>query len=230
MQRETGTVGALLYLSHTVAAAPLREGEPHCGDGRSKRIFDDLLCSEKARAVQCAQIQPQLVCGVTRPFHTHASARYWDFLLCQLGLTDFVCTCYLGDGLHRRVAQCAMTNMKPAGAAAGKVVKTTGTSKDVDELGETYMVNEESAKDMNNDLDDFEARLNGQKPAERKPAASKPSASNKPVPKSNVPPMFMPPKHKHVKPTSMSEEQEDALEARKAVSELDKFEQRLGGK
>jgi len=49
------------------------------------------------------------------------------------------------------------------------------------------------------------------------------------VPKSNVPPMFMPPKHKPVKPTSMSEEQEDALEARKAVSELDKFEQRLGG-
>ena len=91
-----------------------------------------------------------------------------------------------------------MTNMKPAGAAAGKVTKTTGTSKDVDELGETYMVNEESAKDMNNDLDDFEARLNGQKPAERKPAANKSSAGNKPVPKSNVPPMFMPPKHKHV--------------------------------
>ena len=121
-----------------------------------------------------------------------------------------------------------MTNMKSAGAAAGKVAKATGPSKDADELGETYMVKEESAKDINNDLDDFEARLNGQQPAGRKPAASKPAA-NKPVPKSNVPPMFMPPKHKPVKPTSMSEEQEDALEARKAVSELDKFEQRLGG-
>ena len=121
-----------------------------------------------------------------------------------------------------------MTNMKPAGAAAGKVAKP---SKDVDELGETYMVHEESAKDVGNDLDDFEARLNGQKPAGRKPAASsKQSAGNKPVPKSNVPPMFMPPKHKPVKPTSLSEEQEDALEARKAVSELDKFEQRLVGK
>ena len=129
---------------------------------------------------------------------------------------------------QHRLARCPMTNMKPAGAVAAKVAKP---SKDSDELGETYMVHEESAKDVGNDLDDFEARLNGQKPAGRKPAASsKQSAGNKPVPKSNVPPMFMPPKHKPVKPTSLSEEQEDALEARKAVSELDKFEQRLGGK
>jgi hypothetical protein len=37
----------------------------------------------------------------------------------------------------------------------------------------------------------------------------------------------MPPKHKPVKATSLSEEQEDALEALKAVSELDKFDMRL---
>ncbi len=120
-----------------------------------------------------------------------------------------------------------MTNMKPAGGAAA-VAKVPGPAKD-DELGETYMVHEESAKEMADDLDDFEARLNGQKPAGRKPAASKPAAT-KPVPKSNVPPMFLPPKHKPVKPTSLSEEQEDAMEALKAVSELDKFDQRLSGK
>ena len=50
------------------------------------------------------------------------------------------------------------------------------------------------------------------------------------MPKSNVPPMFLPPKHKPVRPTALSEEQEDAMEALKAVSELDKFDQRLGGK
>ena len=119
-----------------------------------------------------------------------------------------------------------MTNMKPA-AAGGAVAKVPGPAND-DELGETYMVHQESAKDVADDLDDFEARLNGQ---QKKPAGKKPAAgSSKPVPKSNLPPMFVPPKHKPVKPTSMSEEQEDAMEALKAVSELDKFEKRLGGK
>jgi len=125
--------------------------------------------------------------------------------------------------------------MKPA-AGGGAVAKVPGPAAKVpgpandDELSETYMVHQESAKDVADDLDDFEARLNGQqkKPSGKKPAAS--AGSSKPVPKSNVPPMFVPPKHKPVKPTSMSEEQEDAMEALKAVSELDKFEKRLGGK
>ena len=121
-----------------------------------------------------------------------------------------------------------MTNVKPAGAAAKAVAKVPGPSKDGDELGETYVMHEESAKDTSNDLDDFEARLNGQKPAAKKAISSQPAS--KAVPKSNVPPMFMPPKHKPVKPTSMSEEQEDALEALKAVSELDRFEQKLNPK
>lgn len=117
--------------------------------------------------------------------------------------------------------------MKPGAAKEGAVAKVPGPAKDGDELGETYVMHEESAKDVGDDLDDFEARLNGQKPS--KTAASKPKAGGaKAVPKSSVPPMFIPPKHKPVKPTSMSEEQEDALEARKAVSELDRFEQRLG--
>jgi len=125
-----------------------------------------------------------------------------------------------------------MTNMKQSGDAGeakapGAVAKVPGPAKDGDELGETYTMHEESAKDVGNDLDDFEARLNGQKPS--KPEGNKLQGGGaKAVPKSNVPPMFMPPKHKPVKPTSMSEEQEDALEARKAVSELDRFEQRLG--
>jgi len=135
-----------------------------------------------------------------------------------------------GDG---RAQRKAMTNMKPAGGAkvpGAVVAKVPGPAKD-DELGETYMVHEESAKEMVDDLDDFEARLNGQKPASKKPAAGgKPTGSSKPVPKSNVPPMFLPPKHKPVRPTALSEEQEDAMEALKAVSELDKFDQRLGGK
>lgn len=125
-----------------------------------------------------------------------------------------------------------MTNMKQGASdkAPAAVAKVPAASKDADELGETYMMNEESVKDMVNDLDDFEARLNGQKPAGKKPVAGGSGGGSKPVPKSNVPPMFMPPKHKPVKPTSLSEEQEDALEAVKAVSELDKFEQRLNGK
>jgi hypothetical protein len=122
-----------------------------------------------------------------------------------------------------------MTNMKPV-AGGGAVAKVPGPAND-DELGETYMVHQESAKDVADDLDDFEARLNGQqkKPVGKKPAGAS-AGSSKPVPKSNVPPMFVPPKHKPVKPTSMSEEQEDAMEALKAVSELDKFDKRLGGK
>jgi hypothetical protein len=134
---------------------------------------------------------------------------------------------------HKKDDNFVMTNMKPASSAAAKVpsvvaaavARVPGPSQDVDELGETYMVHEESEKDVSNDLDDFEARLNGHKPSDRKPMASK--RNDKAVPKSNVPPMFMPPKHKPVKATSLSEEQEDALEALKAVSELDKFDMRL---
>jgi hypothetical protein len=123
-----------------------------------------------------------------------------------------------------------MTNMKPGAKVPAATAKVPKASKDVDELGETYMVHEESAKDMTNDLDDFEARLNGQKPASKKSIGPASTGRNKPVPKSNVPPMFMPPKHKPVKPTSMSEEQEEALDALRAVSELDKFEKRLNPK
>ena len=69
-----------------------------------------------------------------------------------------------------------MTNMKPSGAAVaakapGAVAKVPGPAKDGDELGETYTMHEESAKDIGNDLDDFEARLNGQKPS--KPEGNK---------------------------------------------------------
>ena len=48
-------------------------------------------------------------------------------------------------------------------------------------MGETYMFHEETTKETMNDLDDFEARLNGQKPAGRKSAASH---ALKPVPTS----------------------------------------------
>ena len=125
-----------------------------------------------------------------------------------------------------RAEGSSMTNVKAVGAAAkaSASVKSGASHKEADEMGETYMFHEETTKETMNDLDDFEARLNGQKPAGRKSAASH---ALKPVPTSNVPPMFVPKVHKPVKPTSMSEEQEDALEAIKAVSELDRFEQRL---
>ena len=119
------------------------------------------------------------------------------------------------------------TELKKGGAAA----PVGATKKDeVDDLGETYQLSEETKEDVGNDLDEFERRLNGDgaKPAGAKRLASK--AALRPVPKNNMPPMFMPGNYVKFKPTGVSEEQEDAMEARKAVSELDQFEARLASR
>eukprot|EP00961_Rhodomonas_salina_P022679 304398-Rhodomonas_salina.1 len=114
---------------------------------------------------------------------------------------------------------------------AGKIVATKKTvqstipsAKDKDAETEDYMVSGESKEDMAAELDDFERRLEGK-------SVSKPSAQKKTVkavPTSNMPPMVAPKDYKKVKATSMTEDEEDKMEALKAVSELDRFEQRLG--
>eukprot|EP00293_Proteomonas_sulcata_P019667 CAMPEP_0184300374 /NCGR_PEP_ID=MMETSP1049-20130417/10798_1 /TAXON_ID=77928 /ORGANISM="Proteomonas sulcata, Strain CCMP704" /LENGTH=94 /DNA_ID=CAMNT_0026611073 /DNA_START=109 /DNA_END=393 /DNA_ORIENTATION=- len=85
---------------------------------------------------------------------------------------------------------------------------------------------DESKEDVANDLDDFEARLEGRSSGAKGGPSSKKSA-NRPVPKSNVPPMFVPKAYNKVQKQNLTEEQEDQMEAIKAVSELDKFEARL---
>ena len=105
-----------------------------------------------------------------------------------------------------------------------EVMSSIPVPRDADDLGDTYAVNEETKEDVSTDLDDFERRLNG---GGGQRVSAKPNAPAKAVPKSKVPPMVMaPPAYVHVKPTSMTEEEEDNMEALKAVSELERFEQR----
>ncbi len=111
---------------------------------------------------------------------------------------------------------------KPAPKKA--VTSTIPTPTDKEE--EDYIVSGESKEDISADLDAFERRLEGQKAA-TKPAAKK-AAPARAVPASNMPPMVAPKDYKKVNPTSMTEDEEDKMEALKAVSELEKFEQRLG--
>ena len=103
--------------------------------------------------------------------------------------------------------------------------KTTKKKAETDELGETYQLAEESVAEINDELDEFEARLSGKNPAPRPSGQAK---SCKPTPQSHAPPMFAPPKnYVKVKSTAMSEEKEDDMEAIKAVSELEAFELRM---
>ncbi|EKX54874.1 hypothetical protein GUITHDRAFT_149889 [Guillardia theta CCMP2712] len=103
--------------------------------------------------------------------------------------------------------------------------KTTKKKAEADELGETYQLAEESVAEINDELDEFEARLSGKNPAPRPSGQAK---SSKPTPQSHAPPMFAPPKnYVKVKSTAMSEEKEDDMEAIKAVSELEAFELRM---
>jgi hypothetical protein len=112
-----------------------------------------------------------------------------------------------------------------AKAVKKEPVTSIPSKQDQDDMGDTYVEQDESREQVANDLDDFEMRLRGERPASKKPVAN---AKARPVPKSNVPPMMNPAKHVPVKPTSVSEEEEDSLEAIKAVSELDMFEKRQG--
>jgi len=82
-----------------------------------------------------------------------------------------------------------MTNMSSKKKAEGP--PTTIPGKKDEEMGETYMMPDESKEDVANDLDDFEARLEGRSSGAKGGPSSKKSA-NRPVPKSNVPPMFVP--------------------------------------
>lgn len=111
-------------------------------------------------------------------------------------------------------------------AVKKEAVTTIPSKQDPDDMGDTYVEQDESREQVANDLDDFELRLKGERPAPKKPIAA--SAKSRPVPKSNIPPMMNPSKHVPVKPTSVSEEEEDSLEAIKAVSELDVFDKRQG--
>lgn len=111
-----------------------------------------------------------------------------------------------------------------------KSVGAPAPSKEEDvDLGETYHLAEETKEEIGNDLDAFERRLNGEAPKAAAAAVKKaPKAPLRPVPKNNMPPMFVPGSYVKVKPTGLSEDQEDEMEAVKAVSELDRFEARQG--
>ena len=113
----------------------------------------------------------------------------------------------------------------PAKPAAPVNQSSNATRTESDDLGDTYVEQEETREQVVNDLDDFERRLNGEQPVKKAPGQN---AKARAVPKSSIPPMMVPAKYVPVKPTSVSEEQEDSLEAIKAVSELDLFEKRQG--
>mmetsp|Transcript_51251 Transcript_51251/g.107038 ORF Transcript_51251/g.107038 Transcript_51251/m.107038 type:complete len:121 (-) Transcript_51251:381-743(-) len=112
----------------------------------------------------------------------------------------------------------AIPKKEPSSSSASK--------PDADDLGDTYVEQDETREQIVNDLDDFERRLNGEQPTTKKTTA--PSSKARAIPKSNIPPMMVPVKHVAIKPTAVSEEEEDSLEAIKAVSELDLFEKRQG--
>jgi hypothetical protein len=115
--------------------------------------------------------------------------------------------------------------MATKSAIPKKEASSSASKPDADDLGDTYVEQDETREQIVNDLDDFERRLNGEQPTKKSTA---PSSKARAIPKSNIPPMMVPAKHVAIKPTAVSEEEEDSLEAIKAVSELDLFEKRQG--
>jgi hypothetical protein len=104
------------------------------------------------------------------------------------------------------------------------VTSTIPKASDADDAEEAYDMQEESKEAASQDIDDFERRLNGEKMQQR-PAHK--AAERAPL-KMVAPPLCPAPKHIKVKSTSMTEEEEDRAEALKAVSELSRFEEKLG--
>ncbi len=108
--------------------------------------------------------------------------------------------------------------------APKKSVTSTIPKASEGEEDDGYDVQEESREAASQDIDDFERRLNGEKVSKR-PAQK--NNDRGPV-KMVAPPLTAAPTHVKVKATSMTEEEEDRAEALKAVSELSRFEEKLG--
>lgn len=137
---------------------------------------------------------------------------------------------FLNGNRKLGLVRWSLTSKEMASKVEVKKAVAAPVSSKVEEvdLGETYHLAEETKEDIGNDLDDFERRLNGGAPKGAAAVKKAPKAPLRPVPKNNMPPMFVPGSYVKVKPTGLSEDQEDAMEAVKAVTELDRFEARLG--
>eukprot|EP00899_Mesostigma_viride_P022517 jgi/Mesvir1/344/Mv22748-RA.1 len=97
-------------------------------------------------------------------------------------------------------------------------------------MDDQYVTEGEDPSQAQKDIDDFEARLAGKASAGRsapaRPAANagakveherkRPNSGNKAVPQ-------------HVPPSRITEKEQEEADAREAMDELDKFDQKLGG-
>jgi hypothetical protein len=113
-----------------------------------------------------------------------------------------------------------------AAPAAAKKVMGTMSVRDDDGNEEGYYQQDESREAISQDIDDFERRLHGERIT---PKVNSAKAGNPPSRgiKINAPPLLPPKAHVKVKPTSMTEDEEDRADDIRAVGELDRFEQRL---
>ena len=113
-----------------------------------------------------------------------------------------------------------------APAAPKNVPVGTMSVRDEDGGEDGYYVQDETKESCLQDMDDFERRLNGERIA---PRANHAKGGNPPAKAIKmVAPPFMPAAaHQKVRPTSMTEDEEDRADDIKAVGELDRFEMRL---